>query len=45
MVQEGIMGTPVPCIASHEGPGTVVATGSAVKDFKEGDRVMAGLPR
>ena len=45
MVQEGIMGTPLPCITSHEGTGTVVATGSAVKDFKEGDRVMAGLPR
>ena len=39
------MGTKLPCIASHEGTGTVVATGSAVTEFREGNRVMAGLPR
>lgn len=45
MVQSGIMGTQLPCIASHEGSGTVVAMGSEITDFKKGDRVMAGLPR
>ena len=45
MVAAGGFGTKLPCIASHEGTGTVVATGSAVSDFKKGDRVMAGLPR
>ena len=45
MVQAGVMGTKLPCIASHEGTGTVVAAGSAVTDFKKGDRVMSGLPR
>ncbi|KAI9840657.1 MAG: hypothetical protein M1837_001381 [Sclerophora amabilis] len=44
MVQAGIMGSKLPLIASHEGAGTVVATGSAVKDFKKDDRVLAGLP-
>ena len=39
------MGTRLPCIASHEGAGTVVHLGSSVTDFKKGDRVMAGLPR
>lgn len=45
MVQAGIMGTQLPCIASHEGTGTVVAIGTEITDFKKGDRVMAGLPR
>ena len=45
MVSSGRMGTPLPCTASHEGTGTVIAAGSSVQDFKEGDRVMAGLPR
>lgn len=45
MVQAGIMNTKLPCIASHEGAGTVVAVGSEISDFKAGDRVMAGLPR
>lgn len=45
MVTAGSFGTKLPCIASHEGTGTVVAVGSAVSDFKKGDRVMAGLPR
>lgn len=44
MVTAGIMGTKLPCIASHEGCGEVVALGSSVTDFKKGDRVMAGLP-
>lgn len=43
MVQQGIMGTQLPCTASHEGAGTVVALGSAVTDFSVGDRVMAGI--
>lgn len=45
MVVKGSFGTKLPCIASHEGTGTVVALGSDVHDFKQGDRVMAGLPR
>lgn len=44
MVSAGIMGTPLPCIASHEGCGEVIALGSSVTYFKKGDRVMAGLP-
>ena len=44
MVSAGIMGTALPCIASHEGCGEIVALGSSVADFKKGDRVMAGLP-
>ena len=44
MVSAGIMGTKVPCTASHEGCGEVIALGSSVTDFKKGDRVMAGLP-
>lgn len=39
------MGTKLPCTASHEGTGTVIAVGSAVQEFRKGDRVMAGLPR
>lgn len=45
MVSAGRMGTPLPCTASHEGTGTVIALGSSVTDFAPGDRVMAGLPR
>lgn len=44
MVSAGIMGTSLPCIASHEGCGKVVVTGSSVTEFQKGDRVMAGLP-
>lgn len=44
LVSAGIMGTPLPCIASHEGCGEVVAMGSSVTEFQKGDRVMAGLP-
>ena len=43
MVTDGIMGTPLPCIASHEGSGTIVAMGSDVTGFTIGDRVMAGI--
>jgi len=43
MVQSGVFPTKLPCTASHEGAGTVIATGSAVSDFKAGDRVMCGL--
>ncbi|KAI4119201.1 MAG: hypothetical protein LQ345_000852 [Seirophora villosa] len=45
MVSAGIMGTKLPCTASHEGCGEVVALGSSVADFRVGDRVMAGLPK
>ena len=44
MVTAGKFPTPLPCTASHEGTGVVVAVGSDVKDFKAGDRVMAGIP-
>ncbi|KAG0650926.1 Alcohol dehydrogenase IV [Hyphodiscus hymeniophilus] len=43
MVTDGIMGTKLPCIASHEGAGTVVKVGSAVKDFQVGDRILCCL--
>lgn len=43
MVSSGIMGTSLPCTGSHEGSGTVMAVGSSVQGFKEGDRVMAGI--
>jgi propanol-preferring alcohol dehydrogenase len=43
MVQDGIMGTVIPCTSSHEGAGTVVAIGADVKGFNVGDRVMAGI--
>ncbi len=45
MVSAGLMGTPLPCIPSHEGTGTVVCAGDAVSGFKKGDRVLASLPR
>ncbi|KAK4500088.1 hypothetical protein PRZ48_008274 [Zasmidium cellare] len=44
MVQQGVFGRPLPQTASHEGSGTVVATGSEVQGFKVGDRVMCGIP-
>ena len=37
------MGTDLPCIASHEGSGTVVKVGSAIKEFSVGDRVLCAL--
>lgn len=37
------MGTPLRCIASHEGAGTVVKVGSAIKEFKVGNRVLCSL--
>ena len=37
------MGSPLPCTASHEGTGTVVAVGSEVTKYKPGDRVMCGI--
>ncbi|KAI4936670.1 hypothetical protein J4E86_011287 [Alternaria arbusti] len=45
MVSSGAMGTPLPCTGSHEGAGTVVATGTSVTQFAVGDRVMAGILR
>ena len=42
---KGSFGTKLPCIASHEGTGIVVALGSDVHDFKQGDRVMVSPPR
>ena len=44
MVSAGDFSTKLPCTASHEGCGEVVAVGSSVKDFNKGDRVMAGIP-
>ena len=43
MVSAGIMGTPLPCIGSHEGAGTVVKLGNSVKGFELGDRVLCSL--
>lgn len=43
MVSSGAMATPLPCTGSHEGAGTVVATGTSVSHFAVGDRVMAGI--
>lgn len=43
MVSEGIMGTKLPSTASHEGAGTVVKVGSAIKEFTVGDRVLVNL--
>lgn len=43
MIRNGIFGTTLPSVASHEGAGTVVAAGSAATDW-EGARVMCGLP-
>jgi propanol-preferring alcohol dehydrogenase len=44
MVQNGVFGTALPLTASHEGAGTVVAVGEAVRNFSVNDRVMCGLP-
>lgn len=47
MVQNGVFAAQtksLPLTASHEGAGTVVAVGSAVKSFSPDDRVMCGLP-
>lgn len=43
MVTDGIMGTPLPCVGSHEGSGTVVRVGSAISEFQAGDRVLCSL--
>ncbi|TEY76482.1 hypothetical protein BOTCAL_0058g00290 [Botryotinia calthae] len=43
MVSEGILDTPLPCTASHEGAGTIVAIGSGVSGFKPGDRILCSL--
>jgi propanol-preferring alcohol dehydrogenase len=45
MVSSGKFGSSLPIIGSHEGAGTVIATGSEVKSFKPGDRIMCGLMR
>ncbi|KAL9621372.1 MAG: hypothetical protein Q9160_004132 [Pyrenula sp. 1 TL-2023] len=44
MVSSGSFHTSLPCTASHEAAGIVVAMGSSVSNFKTGDRVMAGIP-
>lgn len=44
MVLRGQLPVTLPVTASHEGAGIVMAVGSAVTDFKLGDRVMSGLP-
>jgi propanol-preferring alcohol dehydrogenase len=43
VISESIMGTELPCTASHEGVGTVVKLGSSVQDFKVGDHILCGL--
>jgi len=43
MVLQGLMSTKLPCIASHEGAGTVVKVGSSITDFLPGDRVLCSL--
>jgi alcohol dehydrogenase, propanol-preferring len=45
MVRNGVFPTKLPCTGSHEGTGIVVAKGSKVDTFKEGDRVMSGIPK
>jgi alcohol dehydrogenase, propanol-preferring len=45
MVVAGKFPTKLPCTASHEGTGHVVALGEKVTNFKKGERVMSGLPR
>jgi alcohol dehydrogenase, propanol-preferring len=45
MVVAGKFPTKLPCTASHEGTGIVVAVGDKVTNFKKGQRVMSGLPR
>jgi alcohol dehydrogenase, propanol-preferring len=45
LVQAGVMKTTLPCTASHEGAGTVLAVGDAVDQLRPGDRVMCGLFR
>jgi D-arabinose 1-dehydrogenase-like Zn-dependent alcohol dehydrogenase len=44
MVASGTFSSTLPMTASHEGSGTVVKLGTAVRDFALGDRVMCGLP-
>lgn len=44
MVSSGVFKTQLPCIASHEGAGTIVKLGVQVKGFNIGDRVMCGVP-
>ena len=44
MVSRGQFPTKLPCIASHEGSGTVVRLGSKVTALKVGDRAMADIP-
>lgn len=46
MVASGVYHTPLPCTASHEGAGTVVAAGASVTSasLRAGARVMCGLP-
>ena len=39
---KGVFPIELPVTASHEGTGTVLATGSSVTRFKPGDRVVAG---
>ncbi|PSK55148.1 Alcohol dehydrogenase 3, mitochondrial [Elsinoe australis] len=45
MVTAGIFPPPLPCTASHEGAGTIVAMGPDVpSEYKIGMRVIGGLP-
>lgn len=47
MVLSGVFASQTPSLpltASHEGAGTVIATGLSVTTFAPGDRIMVGLP-
>lgn len=43
MVSSGDFNTALPCIASHEGAGTVVKVGSSIIEFQAGDRVLCNI--
>ena len=45
MMLAGVVPAKLPCTASHEGAGTIVATGSEVNALSIGDRIMCGLSR
>ncbi len=42
--RDGYYDMPFPAVFGHEGAGIVRATGSAVKEFKPGDRVLMAYP-
>ncbi|KEF60312.1 uncharacterized protein A1O9_01872 [Exophiala aquamarina CBS 119918] len=44
IVIDGTLSATLPITASHEGSGFVIEVGSAVENFKAGDRAMSGVP-